>query len=233
MKLISHLPQTGLKGDPAFDTFYAEFLPLSISITRDAINRDAICAVLKRTGPSVFITHSYGSSLGLLGADACPELVKGHVSYEGDQSPFGSYSSNLGKFPPNPTRPYGVAEIPLAYDPPVTDPSQLIKVNTGKDERKDGLLSRSRCIAQANNSTSKPRKLVNIAQSPILHLTGQASIHAVYDHCEVQYLQQAGVNVTFTLLERIGLLGNGHIGMLEKNSDAIAEYIAGWLLDIE
>lgn len=223
-----------MKGDPSFDAFYAEFLPLYISPAQQTINRDSICAVLRRAGPSIFVTHSFGSSLGLLAADGCPDLVKGHVSYEGDQSPFVSYSSALGEFRPfRGRRPYGVAEIPLVYDPPVTDPSQLVQVDTGKLERKDGLLFRYPCIAQANNSTSRPRKLVNIAKSPILHLTGQASIHILYDQCQVQYLRQAGVNVTFTLLESIGLLGNGHFGMLEKNSDAIAKYVAKWLRGIE
>ena len=236
IRWIAHLwfsRQTGVKGDPAFDAFYATIIPLSISFAQQTINRDAICAVLRRAGPSIFITHSLGSSLGLLAADGCPDLVKGHVAYEGDQSPFASYSSAQGKYPPPPARPYGVAEIPLVYDPPVTDPAQLIRVDTGKLEQKDGLTSRYPCIAQANNSTSRPRKLVNIAKSPILLLTGQASIHATYDQCTAEYLQQAGVKVKFTLLEKIGLLGNGHFGMLEKNSDAIAQYIHKWLCGIK
>ena len=147
-----------MKGDSIFDAFYAELLPFYISPAQQTINRDAICAVLRRVGPSIFITHSFGSSLGLLAADGCPYLVIGHVSYEGDQSPFASYSSVLGKFPPIPARPYGVADIPLVYDPPVTDANQLIKVNTGKLEQKDGLTSKYPCIVQANNSTSRPRK---------------------------------------------------------------------------
>lgn len=116
------------------------------------------------------------------------------------------------------------------YDPPVTNPNQqLIQVNTSKLEQKDGLTSQYPCIAQANNSTVRHRKLVNIAKSPVLFLTGQASIHVTYDRCQVEYLQQAGVNVTWILLEQIGLLGNGHFGMLEKNSDAIAQYIEKWI----
>lgn len=218
-----------MRGDPAFDAFYAEFLPLYVAPTQQSINRDSICAVLRRAGPSIFITHSFGTSLGLLAADACPDLVKGHVSYEGDQAPFANYGGTPGKFQPFPVRPYGISDIPVTYAPPITDPSQLNKVDTGKLELIDGKLAKFPCIAQADNSTSRPRKLVNIAKSPILHLTGQASIHILYDHCQAQYLRQAGVNVTFTLLESIGLLGNGHFGMLEKNSDAIAKYIAKWI----
>lgn len=219
-----------MKGDAVFDTFYAGSLPLAFSPAQQTINRDAICAVLERAGPSIFITHSFGSTVGLSAADRCPDLVKGHVLYEGDQSPFLSYSGSLGTFQPVFVRPYGVSEIPLVYEPPITDPSQLIRVDVGTLERTDGLLSRFPCVLQANNATSRPRKLVNIAQSPILHLTGQASNHVLYDQCQVEYLKQAGVNATHILLEGIGLLGNGHFGMLEKNSDAIASYIAKWLL---
>jgi len=49
------------------------------------------------------------------------------------------------------------------------------------------------------------------------------------DHCLVSYLRQAGVKVTFTLLQTVGILGNGHFGMLERNSDSIASYFEGWI----
>lgn len=222
-----------MRGDPAFDAFYAESLPFVVSPAQQVVNRDSICAVLRRAGPSIFVTHSFGTSLGLLAADACPDLVKGHVLYEGDQAPFQSGGFQLGKFQSTPVRSYGIADIPVVYDPPITDPSQLQKVDTGKLELQDGKLFRYPCKAQADNPTSRPRRLINIAKSPILHLTGQASIHILYDHCQVEFLRQAGVDVTFTLLESIGLFGNGHFGMLEKNSDAIARYICKWLRNIK
>jgi len=49
------------------------------------------------------------------------------------------------------------------------------------------------------------------------------------DHCLVSYLRQAGVKVTFTLLQTVGILGNGNFGMLERNSDSIASYFEGWI----
>lgn len=233
-RLIGGGDQTGLRGDAAFDAFYAQFLPLSLTPTQQSIYRDSICAVLQRVGPSIFVSHSLGTSTGLLGADACPDLVRGHVTYEGDQTPFGSYSGGVvGQRQPIPRRPYGIADIPVTYDPPVTDPDQLTRVATGKLEWIDGKLAKYPCVEQANNATTSPRRLIHIAQSPILFLTGQASVHILYDQCQVQYLRQAGVNVTFTPLEEIGVLGNGHFGMLEKNSDAIADYIATWLKSIK
>jgi hypothetical protein len=45
----------------------------------------------------------------------------------------------------------------------------------------------------------------------------------------VGYLEQAGVHVDFIKLQDIGIRGNGHLMMLEKNSDDIAKVIADWL----
>jgi hypothetical protein len=45
----------------------------------------------------------------------------------------------------------------------------------------------------------------------------------------VGYLEQAGVHVDFIRLAEIGIHGNGHLMMLEKNSDDIAGVVADWL----
>jgi hypothetical protein len=45
----------------------------------------------------------------------------------------------------------------------------------------------------------------------------------------VRYLSQAGVKSTFIRLPDVGIHGNGHMMMLEKNSDAIAKVMADWL----
>ena len=42
-------------------------------------------------------------------------------------------------------------------------------------------------------------------------------------------LKQAGVEVSYVKLADIGLRGNGHMMMMEKNSDAIAQVILEWL----
>ena len=64
---------------------------------------------------------------------------------------------------------------------------------------------------------------------PTLILTSEASYHASYDHCTVAYLAQAGVKSTFIRLDEVGVKGNGHMMMLEKNNMAIAAVMAGWL----
>ena len=73
------------------------------------------------------------------------------------------------------------------------------------------------------------RKLPNLAKVPQLIVVGEASYHATYDHCTAAYLQQAGVPVEFLRLEDAGIRGNGHMMMLEKNSDVIAGVLLNWL----
>jgi hypothetical protein len=60
-------------------------------------------------------------------------------------------------------------------------------------------------------------------------VTGEASYHAAYDHCTAAYLEQAGAHNTFIRLADQGVRGNGHMMMIEKNSNAIAAVIAQWL----
>ena len=82
-----------------------------------------------------------------------------------------------------------------------------------------------RCWAQKEPA----RKLPNLQKVPIVVLTGEASYHVQYDHCTVKFLEQAGVQTTFIKLADIGLHGNGHMMMLEKNNLEIAAVITRWL----
>jgi hypothetical protein len=45
----------------------------------------------------------------------------------------------------------------------------------------------------------------------------------------VKYLQQAGAKPTFIRLADLGIHGNSHVMMLEKNNKEIAAVIAKWL----
>ena len=56
-------------------------------------------------------------------------------------------------------------------------------------------------------------------------LAVEASYHAIYDHCTSKYLAQAGVANTFVQLADVGIRGNGHMLMLEKNNLEIARFI--------
>ena len=45
----------------------------------------------------------------------------------------------------------------------------------------------------------------------------------------VKFLEQAGVHPTWLNLGAMGIHGNGHMIMLEKNSDQIADVIEKWV----
>ena len=192
----------------------------------EPIAQASLCALLAAAGPSILLSASVGVLFPFLATDKCPEYVKAHVTFEPDDAPFTNYDA--GVYGVNTTTKrsnYGVADIPLTFDPPVTDPSQIVTETTGRLQYTDGLLSLYPCIQQ------KPpaRKLVNLSKAPVLIVTGEASIHVTYDQCLAQFLDQAGVSVNYTKLADVGIRGNGHFLNVEKNSDEIAGFIQGWL----
>jgi hypothetical protein len=73
------------------------------------------------------------------------------------------------------------------------------------------------------------RQLVNLQGVPILTVTSEASYHAPSDHCTSKYLTQAGVKNSFARLPEVGIRGNGHMMMLEKNNLQIAALLRGWI----
>ena len=44
-----------------------------------------------------------------------------------------------------------------------------------------------------------------------------------------KFLNQAGVKTDFVRLETVGISGNSHMMMLEKNSDDVIKFIVSWL----
>ena len=114
-----------------------------------------------------------------------------------------------------------MGDIPLTYDPPLKEGEKLSFVRQDKADKPDLV----RCWAQAQPA----RQLPNLKNIPILIISSEASYHSSYDHCTAAYLTQAGVKNTFIRLADVGIHGNGHMMMLEKNNDAIAGVMEGWL----
>jgi pimeloyl-ACP methyl ester carboxylesterase len=83
----------------------------------------------------------------------------------------------------------------------------------------------TRCWLQAGRA----RQLPNLKGIPILIVTAEASYHAPYDHCTSQFLRQAGVEHDFVRLADVGIRGNGHLMMLEKNNLDIARFLREWV----
>jgi hypothetical protein len=116
---------------------------------------------------------------------------------------------------------FGVTSVPLTFSPPVAKASDLSIERQEKADAPD--------LAKCWSQKAPARTLPNLAKVPHLIITSEASYHANYDHCTVKFLQQAGVRPTFIKLVDLGIKGNGHMMMLEKNNQEIAAVMSGWL----
>ncbi|WP_223009068.1 hypothetical protein [Paenacidovorax monticola] len=103
----------------------------------------------------------------------------------------------------------------------MSDPSQLLVEQQAEPER-SGLVA---CWQQKTPA----RQLVNLRGLPVLVLITESSYHAQYDHCLSGWLRQAGVANDMVRLEDVGIRGNGHMVMLEKNNLEVADWIHGWV----
>ena len=59
--------------------------------------------------------------------------------------------------------------------------------------------------------------------------SAEASYHRPSASCVAKWLNQAGVKTEYVSLEDVGLRGNGHQMMSEKNSAEIARFFMPWL----
>jgi pimeloyl-ACP methyl ester carboxylesterase len=224
-RLHAQWPGTGVAGDPIFDQFYASQVPfMQKPELTQAANRDAGVALLDKIGPAIVLTHSQSGPYGWALLDARPNLVKALAQVEPTFPPVHDvdfigapdyFRDGLV------ARPWGLAAIPLTYAPAVNNPSQLIFIQEDKPDAPDLM----RCWLQKE----PVRQLPTLQKAPIVIVTGEASFHAPYEHCTIKYLEQAGVRPTWMELGRQGVHGNGHMMMLEKNSNQIADLILQWL----
>lgn len=221
--LHTQWPGNGSMGDAIFDTFYSSNVQFISNATyQQSTVQAAGAALLDKIGvPVVLMGHSQGGVLPIIIADARPKLTKALVLLEPTGPPF-----REAVFSTNPARAWGLTDIPLTYSPPVTNPAVDLKqeVQPPRDANS------SECILQAK--TPAPRKLANLANLPILVVTSESGYHAVYDHCTVEYLKQAGCSKTKHLeLGQTGIHGNSHMFFMEKNSDQIQKSIKKWIVD--
>ena len=224
-RLHTQWPGSGTPGDDAFDQFYCSQVESMADVAAgERMMREAGSALLDRIGPAILLTHSQSGLFGWTIADARPKLVKGIVAVEPNGAPL--YEIQFTGAPDyfadeSIGRPWGITRNALTFDPPAAAASEMKFVKQAKADG-PGLV---RCWLQAEPA----RQLVNLKGVPMLIATGEASYHAPYDHGTSQFLRQAGVEHTFTRLADVGLRGNGHMMMLEKNNLEIARYFDQWL----
>lgn len=226
--LHTQWPGAGRVGDPIFDAFYASQVPFLADFGEaETLFREAGSALLERIGPAILLTHSQGGPLGWALADAQPHRVRAIVAVEPYGPPFLSGPVPLNApgaqqaQPIGAACPWGITETPLAYLPAVDDPAELRAAWDMRDRGAGG--------SEPQEEAPEVPSLTALRDIPVLLVTAEASYHAVYDHLTVQYLRAAGVTAEAFPLAEHGIHGNGHMMMMEANSDEIAAAIDDWL----
>jgi pimeloyl-ACP methyl ester carboxylesterase len=211
-------------GDAVFDEFMASQVEFVEDAERtEAINLPANIALLERIGPAIVLTHSQSGVFGWKLGDDRPDLVKAIVAVEPNGPPFRDVEFRGGeawfRYAEPVARASGIARLPLSFEPAAAAP--LEPVLQAESDAPDLVP----CWLQAEPA----RRLPRLAGIPIVIVTGEASFRATCDHCTSRFLAQAGVANTHLRLESIGIRGNGHMMMMERNSAEIAGAIASWI----
>ena len=215
----SDSPNKGKMGDPVFDYFAKTEQQVPVSTPAfEAKTVDALEQLIDRIGqPVVLMLNSGIAAPGWVVADSRAKQVKGIIAAEPVAPPI----ENAERGATGPGRLWGLSNLPIRYDPPLKDPAELRPVLQEKADGPDLLP----CWIQQEPA----HQLVNLKGIPVLEVSGEASYHRPYSHCVAKWLNQAGVKAKFVRLEDVGLPGNGHQFMSEKNSTGIANFFMSWL----
>jgi pimeloyl-ACP methyl ester carboxylesterase len=170
--------------------------------------RQAGADLLDRIGPAIIMTHSAGGPFGLLVAEARPSLVKATVIIEGAGSGFAGGNR------------WGMSSIPVTYDPPVTDPAEI---------KTHWVANPEPGVTGYFLQTEPARRLPNLRNTRVVFVTADASFASPGNPGGVAFLKQAGVQAEEMRLGALGIKGNGHMMMVEKNSRQVLQPIIEWI----
>lgn len=189
-------------GEDVLDGFFASQFG-SLLVKGGTTGRDMRCceALVDRVGDCIVLAHSLGATVAWPLAQRRADRVKAILAVEPNGPPFVD-------LPPigdgrRVARPWGISYLPLAFEPAVDRPDEL--------------------------QEPTPRRLVGLDRIPTCVVTGSASYHAAYDDRTVAFLRRFGVPATHLALQALGIEGNGHMMMLERNHAAIARVMGDWL----
>jgi pimeloyl-ACP methyl ester carboxylesterase len=213
-------PGSGRIGDPIFDNFIRTQVQFAGAST--TLARDSGIALLEAIGtPVILLTHSQGGGIGFDVTEARPRLVKAMVTVEPGGPQIGSVNTATAEAGPRNPRSWGLTDNPFQFDPPAARPSDL----TVYLEEKSDQPGEARCWLQQEPA----RKLVRWKNVSVLSISANGTYHRTYDACIPKWLNQAGVKTDFVRLETVGITGNSHMMMLEKNSDDVIKFIVSWI----
>ena len=213
-------PGGGHVGDPIFDNFIKTQVQFAGQST--TLARAAAMELLDTIGsPVILLTHSQGGGVGWGVADGRPDLVKGIVTVEPGGPQIGRVSTADVAYTGRGANAWGPVNYPLTYDPPISDASEFATYLEQEADQSGEVP----CWLQEEPA----RQLTNMVDMRVLAISGNGTYHRVFDACIPKWLNQAGVETDFVRLEDVGIDGNGHMMMLELNSNEIIAFIHQWI----
>lgn len=218
-KLHSQWVGDAIRGDPTFEQFMrSQAEAITTSPIQEEITVNGLVELLDKIGPSILVPHSQPGMATFRVADQRPNRVKALIELE----PGGPSVRRLASGPFAASEvPWGASIGPITYSPEVSDPSQLMFEEVP--------IENDAYVASCWLQKEPARQLVNLAKVPMLLLTSPSGYNTLWDPCTSRYLEQAGVNHTWTRLEDIGIEGNGHFYFIEKNSKQVADVVLDWI----
>lgn len=216
-------PGTGAVGTPELDQLVAAeggaYTPgkgTGPMTQTEVWQRNGVEMVRKIGVPAVIMTHSAGGPFGMYVAEAEPKLVRALIINEGAGA--GAFSQGAR---------WGAIGLPMAYDPPVSDPAEL-KTMQMQPTPEDAAQGAQPYLIQAEPA----RKLKNWKDIDVAVYTAEASFVTINPGI-VAYFKQAGVRASEIRLHELGIHGNGHVMMGEKNNRETLRPIVDWLLKLD
>ncbi|KAL1859837.1 hypothetical protein VTK73DRAFT_7427 [Phialemonium thermophilum] len=239
-------PGTGRRGDKMMEYYAACLWPLPLDKKlRQSMASHALASLLNVTGPCV-----------LLAADLNPANVLAILAVEPAGPPFGEAFERRGarrvfgpsvRFEPG-VRAYGVADIPLHFDPPVAAPPHQLGGMTGElplpirlafdverqrtyyQQREDMVaVPAGPGLAGGDFAPTLTRKLPRLQSIKHAVVTTECSAHCLFDWATVKFLREAGLHAEHLPLPYWNIRGNGPLCFWEKNSDQVAQLLCTWI----
>ena len=145
-----------------FDDFAKSQVQFLAGGRQETLTRDANIALLDAINtPVILLTHSQGGAFGWLIADARPKLVKAIMTLEPAAPPIRGVDNAKLAYNQGGGLSWGVANNPIAYDPPIANASELKTTprNAGAGGGQGALLRAAGAGAKAQEPAEHSRAL--------------------------------------------------------------------------
>ena len=240
-------PNKGKKGDPIFDAFYATQVETVISAEEtQRRNQDAGAALLDKIGPAIVLTHSmsgaYGWKLLERHGERITKLIAVAPAPPGNiQRPAEIVGETVDAVT---IRLEGTTMAIARHSEQPIERAFVDHTLIGGSTLfpRDQIASYAaalnpipaRLLLERRNVAGSQLRVVDFSKfrgKPVLVLTGTNDLgHArAVDEPIVDWLNANGAEADFIYLGDLGITGNGHMLMLERNSDALAQLIIDWI----